>query len=55
MKRELKQRVIDIIYWAEWDGQMRENGYEERWLKDEDIIVEAIIEEVRGSLSTASK
>ncbi len=48
MSQELKQKVLDIIYWAEWDSRMRDDGYEERWMKEEDMIVEAIIAEIRG-------
>jgi len=52
IEAELKQKVLDIIYWAEWDSRMRDDGYEERWMKHEDLIVQAIVAEVHSSTPT---
>jgi len=59
MNKELKQKVLDIIYAGEWvfvgedeDGTIGVLEYpqiHQFYMNNEDIVVEAIIEEVRTS------
>jgi len=48
MNQELKQKILDIIYWGPWLEKVREDGYIERWIENEDMTVEAIIEIIQS-------
>jgi len=53
--QELKQKILDIIYWGPWIEKTREDGYTERWIEDEDMTVQAIIDEVQSLATKVNK
>lgn len=55
--QELKQKILDIIYYADWQTKGRSDGYTEKWVESENMMVQAIIETVLEfhSLATTAR